>query len=72
MSNQRQAQFQARLKRLRTARNMSQADLAAKSGFSREHISRLENGHHSPFRAGFTTPCSLADALGVSYSELLE
>jgi len=37
--------FGERLRRLRQRRGWGQAELAAESGFSREWISRIENGH---------------------------
>jgi transcriptional regulator with XRE-family HTH domain len=58
-----------RLKQLRAARDMSQADLADKSGVSREYIARLETGHHDP---SLSTLVKLAKALKVKPGELLE
>lgn len=58
-----------RLKQLRAARDMSQADLAERSGVSREHIARLETGHHDP---SLSTLVKLAKALKVKPGELLE
>jgi transcriptional regulator with XRE-family HTH domain len=48
---------------------MSQADLADKSGVSREYIARLETGHHDP---SLSTLVKLAKALKVKPGELLE
>jgi transcriptional regulator with XRE-family HTH domain len=58
-----------RLKQLRAAQDMSQADLADKSGVSREYIARLETGHHDP---SLSTLVKLAKALKVKPGELLE
>jgi transcriptional regulator with XRE-family HTH domain len=58
-----------RLKRLRADQKMSQADLAAKVGMSREYIARLETGHHDP---PISTLERLAKALKVKVGRLLE
>ena len=58
-----------RLKKLRAARDMSQADLAERSGVSREYIARLETGHHDP---SLSTLVKLAKALKVKPGKLLE
>ena len=58
-----------RLKQLRAARDMSQADLAERSGVSREYIARLETGHHDP---SLSTLVKLAKALKVKPGKLLE
>jgi putative transcriptional regulator len=58
-----------RLKQLRAKRDMSQADLAEKSGISREYIARLETGHHDP---SLGTLVKLAKALKVTVGELVE
>jgi len=58
-----------RLKQLRAARDMSQADLAERSGVSREYIARLETGHHDP---SLSTLVKLAKALKVKPGNLLE
>ncbi len=57
------------LKRFRAQQKMSQADLAAKVGVSREYIARLETGHHDP---PLSTLERLAKALKVKVGELLE
>ncbi len=61
--------FTVRLKQLRAQRKMSQADLAAKMGVSREYIARLETGHHDP---PLSTVEALAKALKVKVGRLLE
>ena len=58
-----------RLKQLRATREMSQADLAERSGISREYIARLETGHHDP---SVSTLVKLAKALKVKSGKLLE
>jgi transcriptional regulator with XRE-family HTH domain len=58
-----------RLKQLRATREMSQADLAERSGISREYIARLETGHHDP---SVSTLVKLAKALKVKPGKLLE
>ena len=58
-----------RLKQLRAKREMSQADLAERSGISREYIARLETGHHDP---SLSTLKKLAKALKVKVGKLLE
>ncbi len=61
--------FAMRLKRLRADREMSQADLAAKVGVSREYIARLELGQHDP---PLSTLEALAKALKVRVGRLVE
>lgn len=61
--------FAMRLKRLRAERKMSQANLAEKSGVSREYIARLELGQQNPTLG---TLEKLARALRVKVGELLE
>jgi transcriptional regulator with XRE-family HTH domain len=58
-----------RLKALREKAAFSQADLADKSGVSREYIARLETGHHDP---SLTTLLKLAKALKVTVGKLVE
>jgi DNA-binding XRE family transcriptional regulator len=56
--------------RIRAARKrigMTQEELADKSGLPQSHISRLENGQHSPSRV---TLEKIAAALGVQLTEL--
>lgn len=57
-----------RLKHLRTARMLSQRDLAEKSGVSQNTIVRIENGED----ARYVTARKLALALGVEAFELTE
>jgi len=40
--------FGKRLLELRMAKNLSQGDIAKRTGFLRNYMSRLENGHISP------------------------
>ncbi|MCK9912660.1 helix-turn-helix domain-containing protein, partial [Microbacteriaceae bacterium K1510] len=56
----------ARLKALRTLRNLSQRDLAASSGVTNGMISMIEQNKHSPSVA---TLNRITDALGVSFGE---
>ncbi len=58
-----------KLRALREQRGFSQADLAVKSGVSREYIARLETGHHDP---SLSTLVKLAEALKVRVGSLLE
>ena len=58
-----------RLRRLRTARAMSQADLAKRASLTRVYVTRLEAGRQDP---SLSTINALAKALGVSVTELLE
>lgn len=53
---------------LRQARQMTQEDLAAKSGITQQAISKIEMGGGNPTAS---TLARLAVALGVSASELL-
>jgi transcriptional regulator with XRE-family HTH domain len=55
------------LRRVREARGLSQADLAARSGVSRWTISHLERGRGEPHPQ---TTERLAEALGVEPAEL--
>ena len=55
------------IKRLRKEKNWSQEQLAEASGLPQPHISKLENGQHSP---SHKTVVALANALGVKTSEL--
>ena len=61
--------FARRLKRLRAERQMSQADVAKRSGVSREYIARLEVGQQDPTLG---TMQKLAKALKVTVGELVE
>jgi transcriptional regulator with XRE-family HTH domain len=59
-----------KLKRLRTERGWTQADVAARSGISTVHVNRLEKDHHAP---SIETLRKLATAFGLaSVAELLE
>ena len=58
-----------RLKRLRTARRLTQDSLARKAGISREYIARLEGGRHDP---SLSTLQKLAKALKVKVGDLLK
>jgi len=59
----------ATVRRLRKARNMTQAELAKKAGVTQGYISRLEAGTKTAL--GARVALRLADALGVSMEELL-
>lgn len=61
------AEIAARLSRLRAAANLTQEQLAEKSGLPQSHISRLESAQHSP---SLKTVKKLAKALDVSIGEL--
>jgi DNA-binding XRE family transcriptional regulator len=56
-----------RIKSLRTAAGLSQAELAARSGLPQSHVSRLEAAKHSPTRL---TLEKIATALGRPLKEL--
>lgn len=56
-----------KIKTLRNKAGLTQTQLAELSGLPQSHISRLENGEHSP---SFSTLGKLAKALGVEVSEL--
>lgn len=66
LSKRREA-ISTKLKELRLAQNLTQAQLAEKSGLPQSHISRLEAGQHGP---SLRTVERLAQALGVSTSIL--
>ena len=57
-----------RLRKLRKARKMSQADLAQKANLTRVYVTRLEAGQQDP---SLSTINALAKALGVPVTELL-
>jgi transcriptional regulator with XRE-family HTH domain len=61
--------FAMRLKKLREARELTQAALAKKAGISRAYLARLEMGRHDPHLSRLR---KLAKALGVRAAELLE
>ena len=56
----------ARIRALRKAADLTQEELAAKSGLPQSHISRLEAAKHSPSRV---TLEKIANALGVHVGE---
>ena len=57
-----------RLKRYRAKQGLSQADLAEKTGVSREYIARLGTGHHDP---SLSILVKLAKVLKVKVGQLL-
>ena len=59
----------ALLKRLREEQDITQEQLAFDAGITVSALSRIERGLNSP---GWTTVKRIADALGVSLSELVE
>jgi transcriptional regulator with XRE-family HTH domain len=59
----------ARVRRLRKAKNLSQAALAKRARLTRVYITRLESGQQDP---SLSTISALAKALGVSVAALLE
>jgi transcriptional regulator with XRE-family HTH domain len=61
--------FAMRLKKLREARELTQAVLANKAGISRAYLARLEMGRHDPPLSRLR---KLAKALGVPAAKLLE
>ena len=54
--------------RLRAAAGLTQEQLAERSGFSQQYLSRLEQGRRNPT---VVTLYELATALGVSHVELV-
>jgi len=58
-----------RLKKLRTARGMSQDALAKKANITREYVNKLEAGRYDPT---VSVVQRLAKALKVSVAELVE
>ncbi len=60
-------QIGGRIKALRKEKGMNQEQLAKASGLPQSHISRLENGQHSP---SHKTISALAKALGVTTRDL--
>jgi transcriptional regulator with XRE-family HTH domain len=54
--------------RIRREKNLTQEEVADRSGFSQQYISSLENGHRNPT---VITLYELAQALGVSPLDLL-
>ena len=62
-------QVGVRLKKLRTARKLSQATLAERAGFSREYVNKIEAGRYDP---PLSTLDALAKALRVKLSALVD
>jgi transcriptional regulator with XRE-family HTH domain len=58
-----------KLKQLREAKGLSQADLAEKAKLAREHVNRLEAGRHGPTLVVLQR---LARALGIPLMKLLD
>ena len=58
------------VRRLRRQRQLTQEQLAARTGLSQGHVSHLENGER--LNPGMTTLKRLARALGVPVAELLK
>lgn len=56
------------LKQLRKKANLRQVELAEMAGYTRGHISRLENGHIEP---SITTLYNLAEALEMTPEEFV-
>ena len=57
-----------KLKELRKAKNLTQAEVCAAIGISTQVFSRYERGEHEP---DYKTLCKLADFFGVTVDELL-
>ena len=57
------------LKKIRTAKKISQGDIANTLGVSRGFVSKIENGKTNPTLSTITR---LANALGVTADELLK
>jgi transcriptional regulator with XRE-family HTH domain len=62
-------QIGTRIRRLRKAKDMSQAALAKRARLTRVYITRLESGKQDP---SLSTINALAKALGVPVTALLE
>jgi transcriptional regulator with XRE-family HTH domain len=62
-------QMGSRIRRLRKAKDMSQAELAKRAKLTRVYVTRLEAGQQDP---SLSTINALAKALGVPVTELLE
>ena len=62
------ARLATRLRTLRHARGLTQAQVAAKAGLSREYLARLETARQAPT---LTTLDKLAKALRVTAADLL-
>ena len=61
------AYVSGRIREERTAAGLSQEQLAEKAGLTQSHVSRLENGEHSPSQA---TIQKIATALGIPAARL--
>lgn len=61
----------SKLKKLRTAKNMTQKQLADGSGVNIRQIQRVENGDSDMSNITLGNAIKLADALGVDVKELL-
>ena len=59
----------AKVRRLRQAKGISQADLAKRAGLTRVYVTRLEAGRQDP---SLSTINALARPLGVPVTELLK
>ena len=59
----------ANIKRIRTAKNMTQGDICRKLEVDRAYMSNIESGNKNPT---LSTIANLAKALGVSVDELLK
>jgi transcriptional regulator with XRE-family HTH domain len=57
------------IRRLRRKKGVSQADLAARAGLSREYVNKIEAGKYDP---PLSTLTALAKALRVRAARLLE
>lgn len=60
--------FDSRLRALRKAAGLSQAELADKTGLNRFGVAKLEQGQREP---GWATVIALARALGVTPNDFL-
>lgn len=67
-TEERAAEFAARLRAMRERQGLKQSDLAARSGLSPAAVSQLETGERRP---NFATLVSLAKALGSTPDALL-
>ncbi|MGB8816101.1 MAG: helix-turn-helix transcriptional regulator [Minisyncoccia bacterium] len=59
----------ANIKKIRTAKNMTQGDICRKLEVDRAYMSNIESGNKNPTLSTIT---NLAKALGVSVDELLK
>lgn len=67
--NEASKQLGQNLKRIRTAKDISQGDIARELDVSRGYISTIENGKTNPT---LSTIARIAKALGVTNDELLK